>query len=82
MLDHYYPQAPSLIDRRFKINREMSKSDVENLLKSVLQAPVLKDIAVLIQKRLGRPLEPFDIWYNGFEPKSSYNEKALEKIVG
>ena len=82
MLDLYYPQAPSLIDRRFKINREMSKSDVENLLKSVLQAPVLKDIAALIQKRLGRPLEPFDIWYNGFKPKSSYNEKALDKIVG
>ena len=48
----------------------------------MLQAPVLKDIAALIQKRLGRPLEPFDIWYNGFKPKSSYNEKALDKIVG
>ena len=82
LVDPYYPQAPSLIDRRFKINREMSKSDVENLLKSVLQAPILKDIAALIQKRLGRPLEPFDIWYTGFKPKSSYNEEALDKIVG
>lgn len=81
LMDPFYPQAPSLIDRRFKISREMSEVDVENLLKSVLGAPVLKDIAALIEKRLGRPLEPFDIWYNGFQSKSKYNEEALDNKV-
>ncbi len=81
LLDPYYPHAPSLIDRRFKIDREMSEADVENLLKAVLTAPVLKDIAALIQTRVGRPLEPFDIWYNGFKPQSEFKEEQLDKIV-
>jgi hypothetical protein len=81
LLDPYYPQAPSLIDRRFKINREISELDVENLLKSVLTAPVLKEIAINIKKRLGRELEPFDIWYNGFKPHSKYSEEDLDKKV-
>ncbi len=81
-VDPYYPQAPSLVDRRFKLDREMSEADVENLLKQVVTAPALKDIAALIQKRLGRPLQPFDIWYNGFKPKTDYNEAKLDEIVG
>ncbi|GAB4374657.1 MAG: hypothetical protein Kow0042_19440 [Calditrichia bacterium] len=80
-LDPYYPQAPSLIDRRFQIMREMSEAEVEGLLIEVLSSPILKDIASLIQKRLGRPLEPFDIWYNGFKLRSKLNEDQLDKIV-
>ena len=38
-------------------------------------------VATLIQKRLGRPLEPFDVWYNGFRAKSKYSEAELDKIV-
>jgi hypothetical protein len=82
LLDPYYPHAPSLINRRFKLDREISETDMESLLKAVLTAPVLKDIAAMIQNRLGRPLEPFDIWYNGFKPRSKYNEEQLDKIVG
>ena len=29
----------------------------------------MKDVAQLIEQRLGRKLEPFDIWYNGFRPR-------------
>ncbi len=82
MLDPYYPHAPSLIDRRFQINREMSEQEVETLLKSVLSAPVVTEIAALIQSRLGRPLEPFDIWYTGFKPRSELPETELDKKVG
>jgi oligoendopeptidase F len=81
-IDPYYPHAPSLIDRRFNLNREMSEEDVENLLTSITSAPVLKEIAQLIQKRLGRDLEPFDIWYNGFKGKSDFSEEYLDKKVG
>ncbi|RQW07491.1 MAG: hypothetical protein EH225_01745 [Calditrichaeota bacterium] len=80
-LDPYYPHAPSLMDRRFKLNREMSEKDVEQLLISVVTSPVLKDIASLIQQRLGRPLEPFDIWYNGFKARSQYSEEQLDRKV-
>jgi len=82
LVDPYYPEAPSLIDRRFKIDREIAESEVEAELKAVLTAPVLKKIAHLIEQRVGRPLEPFDIWYNGFKPRSKYTEADLDRIVG
>ena len=82
LVDPYYPQTPTLIDRKFQISREMAEAEVEELLKSVTSAPVLKDIARIIEKRLGRPLEPFDIWYNGFKPRSRYTEEDLDVKVG
>jgi oligoendopeptidase F len=82
MIDPYHPHAPSLIDRRFNIDRELSEKEVEDLLTSVTSAPVLKDIASLIQERLGRPLEPFDIWYTGFKPRTKYSEASLDQKVG
>ena len=36
-------------------------------------------LAHLIQKRLGRPLEPFDIWYDGFIEKQPEGE--LSKLT-
>jgi hypothetical protein len=80
-LDPYYPQAPSLIDRRFKVNRELTEAEVESLLTAILKAPVLEEIAGLIENRLGRPLEPFDIWYDGFQSRSQINEEQLDKKV-
>ncbi|MCK5455410.1 MAG: hypothetical protein KAJ16_13665 [Calditrichia bacterium] len=82
MIDPYHPHAPSLIDRRFKIKRELLEQEVEELLTSVTSAPTLKEIAILIQDRLGRPLEPFDIWYTGFKPRTEYSEELLDQKVG
>jgi hypothetical protein len=31
--------------------------------------------------RLGRSLEPFDIWYDGFRPRSSHTEAELDAII-
>jgi len=81
-VDPYTPATPSLIDRRFKRNREIPEKDVEQMAISVLTAPVLKDIGALIEKRLGRKLEPFDIWYTGFKPRGKYSEEQLDAIVG
>ena len=30
---------------------------------------------------MGRDLEPFDIWYNGFKPRGKYTEQELDAIV-
>jgi hypothetical protein len=81
-IDPYTPATPSLIDRRFNTHREILERDVEALLHQVMTAPVLTDIASLIEKRLGRDLEPFDIWYNGFRPRGRYTEEELDRIVG
>jgi ribosomal protein S6E (S10) len=80
-VDPYSPAAPTLIARRFEENREIPEAAVKAMLESVLNSPLVPKVARLIQDRLGRPLEPFDIWYNGFRPRSQYSEKQLDSIV-
>jgi hypothetical protein len=81
-LDKYWPTLPTKMDRRFLRDREISEKEFEALVTTVLADPTAKQIADLISKRLGRKLQPFDIWYNGFKPRGDINEAELDKIVG
>ena len=81
MVDPYSPTAPTLIARRFDENREIPEERVREILEQVVSSPLMPMVAELIEKRLGRPLEPFDIWYNGFRSKGSYDEERLDEIV-
>jgi hypothetical protein len=80
-LDPYSPTAPTHIARRFDEDREIPEARVKKILEDVLSSPLVSDVARLISRRLGRPLEPFDIWYNGFRPRAQYSEAELDKIV-
>jgi hypothetical protein len=77
----YYPDAPTHVDRRFRLNREIPEKDVQALFEAVLRAPVGKEVAALIEKRLGRRLEPFDIWYDGFKARAAFDERELDRRV-
>ena len=66
MEDPYSPTAPTLIARRFDENRQIPEERVKAMLVEVLSSPLAPRVAALIESRLGRPLEPFDVWYNGF----------------
>jgi hypothetical protein len=79
--DPYCPSAPTYIDRRFERDREIPEREVEALLVSVLTSPELRGAAELVRRRLGRPLESFDIWYNGFEPRSAHGGAELDRRV-
>src|SRR5437763_418568 len=79
--DPYSPTAPTLIARRFNEDREIPEARVKAMLEQVLTSPLVPPIAKLIESRLGRRLEPFDIWYNGFRPHSNYSENELDAIV-
>jgi hypothetical protein len=79
--DPYSPTAPTLIDRRFDEDREIPEKRVEGMLVQVLSSPLVPKVAKLIQSRLGRPLEPFDIWYDGFLPRGAYPQAELDAIV-
>ncbi len=81
LADPYSPTAPTLIARRFDEDREIPEARVEAMLKEVLSSPLVPRVARLIEQRLGRPLEPFDIWFNGFRPPSRYTEAELDAIV-
>jgi len=67
----------TFIERSFSEYMEVSVDDAEALFKSYLSAPEIKTVANLIVQRLGRNLEPFDIWYDGFKPRSNLNEAKL-----
>jgi len=79
--DPYSPTAPTLIDRRFDEDREIPEARVKAMLEQILTSPLVVQTAQLIQSRLGRPLEPFDVWYNGFRPGSKYSEAELDEMV-
>jgi len=79
--DPYSPTAPTHIARRFDEDRQIPEARVKQMLEDVMTSPLVPRIAHLIEKRLGRPLEPFDIWYNGFRPRGTYSEAQLDEIV-
>jgi hypothetical protein len=79
--DPYSPTAPTLIARRFDENREIPEARVRRMFEQVLSSPLVPQVAHLIEARLGRSLEPFDIWYNGFRPRGAYTEAQLDEIV-
>jgi hypothetical protein len=81
MADPYSPTAPTLIERRFDEDREIPEQRLRAMLEQVLTCPLVAQIAKLMEARLRRPLEPFDIWYNGFRPDSHYSEAELNAMV-
>ena len=81
LADPYSPTAPTFIARRFDENREIPEQRVKQMLEQLVGSPVVPKVAELIKKRLGRDLEPFDVWYNGFRPRGQYTEAQLDAIV-
>lgn len=80
-VDPYSPTAPTLIARRFDEDREIPEQRVKAMLEQVVTSPEVPRVAKLIEARLGRPLEPFDIWYDGFRARGAYTEAQLDAIV-
>lgn len=76
--DPYSPTEPTLIRRRFDVDREIPEARVEALFKEILTSPLVPRIAAVIEKRLGRRLEPFDVWYDGFRPRAQHPEAELD----
>ncbi len=68
-IDAYSPNFPTALSRNFDAAMEIPQKDVENLFKSLLSSQQVKEVAAYIKSRLGRDLQPFDIWYNGFKAK-------------
>jgi hypothetical protein len=81
LADPYSPTAATHIARRFEEDRELPEARVERMLVEVLASPLGPRVARLIERRLGRKLEPLDIWYNGFKPRGAYTEAELDAIT-
>lgn len=79
--DAWSPVYPTFMARSFDRDREMTEAQVEALLVSILTAPEVAGTARLLERRLGRKLEPFDIWYSGFRPRSSETQEELDRVT-
>jgi len=69
------------IDRKFNEDMEIALEDAEALLDRFLSSPELKSVGTIISKRLGRKLEAYDIWYDGFKARSNMDEDKLSAQV-
>ena len=81
LLDPYYPALNTHILRSFEGEREISVSDVEKMFEELLTSPQVKEVASVVKKKLGRDLQPFDLWFTGFKGRSNYNPEELDKIT-
>jgi hypothetical protein len=79
--DPYSPTAPTLLDRGFLEDREIPEARVKEMFERALTSPLLPRVARLIEHRVGRKLEPFDIWYNGFKERGTYTDSELDAIT-
>ncbi|HEY5925807.1 MAG TPA: hypothetical protein VIV11_29170 [Kofleriaceae bacterium] len=61
-IDPFVPIAPTVMERAFD-NAEMPEERVRALLVEILESPLAADAAKEMQQKLGRKLEPIDIWY-------------------
>ena len=80
-VDRHSPTQNTLIARAFEGDRQLPEARVQAMLEQVLGSPQVKQTARLITKRLGRRLEPFDIWYSGFRGGEATNEAQLDAMV-
>ncbi len=77
LIDQYSPQLPTGILRNFEGGMEISANEIEELFVNLISSPQVAKVANLIKTRLGRDLEPYDIWYDGFKGRSSVSEEEL-----
>ena len=81
LVDPYSPAVPTHMARLFDEAREIPEPRARDIFERVLRSPLAPRVAAMIQERLGRPLEPFDIWYSGFKPRGAYTEPQLDEMT-
>ncbi len=79
--DKYNPAMPTAIQRSFSAGMQIPQPEVEKLFTEFLSSPQVAEVAAIIKIRLGRDLQPWDIWYDGFKARSSMNEESLNAIT-
>jgi hypothetical protein len=77
-MDAYYPEMNTYIDRNFSGSMEVAQPQVEALFHEFLTSAQVKSVAELIKTRLGRDLQPYDIWYDGFKVRSAISGDVLD----
>ncbi len=78
--DQQFPDQSTVIKRTFE-NSNFEVEEVETLIRTFLSDPVIASVGKIVANRLGRPLQPFDIWYSGFQGQSAFPVNKLDSIT-
>jgi hypothetical protein len=78
-IDKYRPAIGNLINATFDVQYEMPQSKVAKMFEEFLSSSLVGDVAKLIEARVNRKLEPFDIWYDGFKTRSNIDQSSLNQ---
>ena len=79
--DPYSTHFPTELKRAFEGNMEIALDDVVVIFENVLSSPLAVEVGALISSRLGRTLEPFDMWYTGFRAEGGIDQEMLTAIT-
>ncbi|HPV88338.1 MAG TPA: hypothetical protein PKU85_03910 [Bacteroidales bacterium] len=80
-MDPYHPNMPTAIVRNFEGSMEIPARQIEELFINLVSSEQVKKVGKLIEERLGRKLEPFDIWYDGFKSRTAIPEDKLTALT-
>jgi len=80
-IDAFNPEMKTFILRKFSGEMEVPQNEVEALFDGYLRSAQLKKIGKIIEKRLGRNLRPYDIWYDGFKAHSIISQDKLNTLT-
>ena len=76
-----FEKMNTAIQRAFSSGMQIPQPEVQKLFNEFLSSSQIQEVAAIIKKRLGRELSPWDIWYDGFKARSSFNEEMLNSIT-
>jgi len=57
----------NIIDNKFLQEREIPEEKIVKILSDILSAPVAEKVARFVESRVGRPIEPHDIYFKSFQ---------------
>ncbi len=77
-IDAFSPEMNTFIARKFYSEMEIPQEETEAMFDGYLRSPQLAKIGAVIEKRLGRSLRPYDIWYDGFKSRSTIPPQDLD----
>ena len=78
--DHLYEPGSTFVKRNFE-SQNLHIEEVEKIMRDFLSDPIIASAGRIIEKRLGRPLQPFDLWYSGFQEQSAFPADELNSIT-
>ncbi|GAB5465483.1 MAG: hypothetical protein Kapaf2KO_09190 [Candidatus Kapaibacteriales bacterium] len=76
-MDSQYSPENNYIRRKFEGEMGYPIDKIRSLFIELITSDEVKQTAQLVQKRIGRDLKPWDIWYDGFKARNLIDENLL-----